>query len=39
MKWLLDAECPAVLDVNLESEPPIPPVIRVEASLDTFITE
>ncbi|KAE8359134.1 thiamine diphosphate-binding protein [Aspergillus caelatus] len=37
--WLLEVECPATLDVNLESEPPMLPIVRVGVSLDTFIME
>ncbi|KAE8405641.1 thiamine diphosphate-binding protein [Aspergillus pseudonomiae] len=39
IQWLLEADGPAILDINLEGEPSLLPIVRVGASLDTFITE
>ncbi|KAB8229647.1 thiamine pyrophosphate enzyme, N-terminal TPP binding domain-containing protein [Aspergillus alliaceus] len=39
IQWLLEAVGPAVLDVELESEPPMLPIVRIGASLDTFLTD
>ncbi|KAB8228403.1 thiamine pyrophosphate-binding protein [Aspergillus alliaceus] len=39
IQWLLEAAGPAVLDVELYSEPPMLPIVRIGASLDTFLTE
>ncbi|GAB1207072.1 hypothetical protein APSETT445_005779 [Aspergillus pseudonomiae] len=39
IQWQLEADGPAILDINLESEPSLLPIVRVGASLDTFITE
>ncbi|GFG18466.1 acetolactate synthase [Aspergillus udagawae] len=39
IRWLLEVAGPAVLDVELYSEPPMLPIVRIGASLDTFLTE
>jgi acetolactate synthase-1/2/3 large subunit len=39
IRWLLETERPAVLDVKLDGEPPMLPIVRNGASLDTFIME
>ncbi|KAJ5053362.1 hypothetical protein NUH16_010433 [Penicillium rubens] len=39
IEWLLRAECPALLEMILDNEPPMLPIVRSGASLDTFLFE